>query len=99
MGLLNWLRTPPEPTTRDVLNRLRDLEAAMRTLQLEWEATFDKVTAAVARTRKRERDAEKAAAGTPPTGDASDLGVPTRPSKAELRARAGLFGNGVHGGL
>lgn len=95
MGLRNWFKTAQEPTAKDIENRVRDLEADLRRLRLEWEEVYDKVSAAVARHRKRDRDAEKAAS-SPPTAEMDpQIGEPVPLSKAELRRRFLGVNNGL----
>lgn len=46
--------------------RLAALETAVKLLQVEWNEVYDKITAAQARDRKRDRDAQRASALAPP---------------------------------
>lgn len=52
-----WNRPRTDETA--LLQRVEALETQVKLLRVEWEEVYDKVSNALARARKRERDAEK----------------------------------------
>jgi hypothetical protein len=78
---MGWFKQ--DDSVRALAGRVDALETAVKLLRVEWEEVYDKVTAAVARNRKRDRDAERAAA---PHDVSPNANGPA--SKAALWARA-----------
>lgn len=73
-------------TDPELLARIDALETAVKLLRVEWEEVYDKTTNALARLRKRDKDANKA--------DVPESATPAVAGKADLWARAAPLLNG-----
>jgi len=78
-----WNR--PKTDLSSLENRIVALETQVKSVRLEWDGTYEKMSGLMARFRKRDRDAEKA--GTGPVGEIVSE-APAGGPKAELWRRA-----------